>query len=404
MSEALTDALLRRAQSGWKDVWDAGKYAFGPEGYRGLKKNIRYYGGPHLGSTVNDVLDVLPELLGPGADVRDMVEGSDALTKALMKRDGIGALEGGAQLFGGLLGLGIPGSVAMFAGPGAKNANMGALQRAEDLAAQGADARKIWDETGWFQGADGKWRFEIDDSGARFDGSVPGDESRRVGDRPLVGAIGDVAVHPELMRAYPDVADVEFARVPMQKSQYGGYAGSSSRGKPLVAVAEGRGIPNERSAALHELQHDIQRREGFSGGGSASEFEAVAKAAEDALLHLSDLHSRSGFIDAFTEARRAGKLKTPRDAKEFRDSYYASSSEELWDEYAKLVRPLQDAEYLGVNLKHWDKAGNAYKRLAGEVEARNVQTRRDFTPDQRRAQPPWETEDVPRDRQIVRFR
>jgi len=295
-------------------------------------------------------------------------------------------------------------SLGMFGGVKAKTADLGALGRAHELLKQGADARKIWDETGWFQGADGKWRFEIDDSGARFDGSVPGGESRRVGDRPLVGAIGDVAVHPELMRAYPDVADVEFARVPMQKSQYGGYAGSSSRGKPLVAVAEGRGIPNERSAALHELQHDIQRREGFPGGGSASEFEAVAKAAEDALPHLSDLHSRSGFIDAFTEARREGKLKTPRDAKEFRDSYYASSSEELWDEYAKLVRPLQDAEDLGVNLKHWNKAGNAYKRLAGEVEARNVQTRRDFTPDQRRAQPPWETEDVPRDRQIVRFR
>lgn len=110
MSEALTDALLRRAQSGWKDVWDAGKYAFGPEGYRDLKKNIRYYGGPHLGSTVNDVLDILPELMGPGADVRDMVQGSDALTKALMRRDGIGALEGGAQLAAGFLGIGVPGS------------------------------------------------------------------------------------------------------------------------------------------------------------------------------------------------------------------------------------------------------------------------------------------------------
>ena len=46
---------------------------------------------------------------------------------------------------------------------------------------------------------------------------------------------------------------------------------------------------------------------------------------------------------------------------------------------------------------------NLYHRNAGEVEARNVQTRRDFTPDERRASPPWETEDVPRDRQIVRF-
>jgi hypothetical protein len=45
----------------------------------------------------------------------------------------------------------------------------------------------------------------------------------------------------------------------------------------------------------------------------------------------------------------------------------------------------------------------AYKRLAGETEARNVQTRRDFTPAERRARRPWETQDVPDDQQIVRF-
>jgi predicted GNAT family acetyltransferase len=46
---------------------------------------------------------------------------------------------------------------------------------------------------------------------------------------------------------------------------------------------------------------------------------------------------------------------------------------------------------------------NLYTRLAGETEARNVQNRRDFTPEQRRARPPWETQDVPDDQQIVRF-
>ena len=36
----------------------------------------------------------------------------------------------------------------------------------------------------------------------------------------------------------------------------------------------------------------------------------------------------------------------------------------------------------------------AYRRLAGEVEARNVQNRLNLKPDDRRMLPPWMTEDV----------
>jgi hypothetical protein len=44
-----------------------------------------------------------------------------------------------------------------------------------------------------------------------------------------------------------------------------------------------------------------------------------------------------------------------------------------------------------------------YRRLAGEVEARNVETRADMTPEQRRAQPPGTTEDVLFGEQEVRM-
>jgi hypothetical protein len=47
--------------------------------------------------------------------------------------------------------------------------------------------------------------------------------------------------------------------------------------------------------------------------------------------------------------------------------------------------------------------GFLYHRLAGEVEARNVQSRMNMTAAERRAIPPWETQDVPDDQQIVRF-
>lgn len=49
----------------------------------------------------------------------------------------------------------------------------------------------------------------------------------------------------------------------------------------------------------------------------------------------------------------------------------------------------------------YDNGFAAYKRLAGEVEARNVQARAGMTAEERRAIPPWYTEDVPRGQQIV---
>ena len=52
----------------------------------------------------------------------------------------------------------------------------------------------------------------------------------------------------------------------------------------------------------------------------------------------------------------------------------------------------------------WLAAGDerGYFRQAGEAEARNVQTRMDYTPEQRKAEAPWTTLDVPESELIVR--
>jgi len=46
-------------------------------------------------------------------------------------------------------------------------------------------------------------------------------------------------------------------------------------------------------------------------------------------------------------------------------------------------------------------ANSLYNRIAGEVEARAVQARRDLTPEQRQSRPPWLDYDVPEGQQIV---
>ena len=50
-----------------------------------------------------------------------------------------------------------------------------------------------------------------------------------------------------------------------------------------------------------------------------------------------------------------------------------------------------------------DVAHGLYQRLAGETEARNVQTRMNMSADERRATPPWDTQDIPDIDQIVRL-
>lgn len=44
---------------------------------------------------------------------------------------------------------------------------------------------------------------------------------------------------------------------------------------------------------------------------------------------------------------------------------------------------------------------DTYQRLAGEVEARNVQKRMDFSADERRQTPPWQTQDIEDEYQII---
>lgn len=56
-----------------------------------------------------------------------------------------------------------------FAGEKAKTANLDKLNQAKELQEKGVDNETIRQQTGWFQGMDGKWRFEIDDSDFRVD-------------------------------------------------------------------------------------------------------------------------------------------------------------------------------------------------------------------------------------------
>lgn len=294
----------------------------------------------------------------------------------------------------------LPVDPAIFAGVAAKTADLVALKTAREMAASGAPREAIWSKTGWFQGADQKWRFEIPDNTAGF---KPG-WSKDVED------LSQRFEHPELYSAYPPTADIQLER--MEPSDvWGRDAGVrglyrepvvTDRGDvispPEIGVNVKMDMADRRSTTLHELQHDIQRREGFAIGGSpdspevraaAQERQDTAKANADKIFNdLSD--QRDAYVDAQIAQGRPRK-----DATTIAGEFWEQNPKlkDQWDDaFTALFHPRSIADY----------RRNAYRQLAGEVEARNVQTRQNMSPSMRRQIPPWESEDVRGD-QIVRF-
>ena len=248
-----------------------------------------------------------------------------------------------------------------FAGVNAKTADKVALARAQNMEAEGAGRDAIWDETGWFKGVDGKWRFEIDDSGAKLTGAKK-------------GPLGAVIDHPELYNAYPDLSSVQ--------TQIGGRGGAyipSSKYNDEMIQA---GAEDPRSIMLHEAGgHGVQNREGFARGGNP---ENVLSKDLDAINQRMSAIVREN--DALKQKRLSSNTPWVEDAAIAKNERLY---EDLMDQRSNDFSPQNEYK--------------AYKRLAGEAEARNVQTRDAMRMRGEKPGRPWETQDVPDDQQIVRF-
>ena len=345
------------------------------------------------------------------------------------------------------------GAKRMFGGISAKNAPLDDLAKAEAMEKAGEAADDIWRATGWGRGADQKWRFEIDDSGATgheyqlspqqafsratadalFSGDSAAsarleqmkpyaskstadllDEYRRTGgeivaaaergdiERALslgesrsgldaildnmrsdYGPVSSYLKHDDLNAAYPDVSGMH-ARV--ASDDLGGARGRYFQDSPVrreqIVMNEAPTWSGPRSTALHELQHAVQQREGFARGGSPTAFVREAKAK------LADLEQQVAWIN---EQLRLSD-GTP-DYNLFLD---------MREDVRKKMRAVEGDSPYGRAVGVMEQANDQYRALAGEVEARNVQSRMDMDAATRRATPPWSTEDVPRDQQIVR--
>jgi len=288
---------------------------------------------------------------------------------------------------------------ATFGGVNAKTADRVALARAQQMEASGADRNAIWDETGWFKGVDGKWRFEIDDSKSAVTEPVRHGQRYYLNENYGANDLKASFDHPEAFTAYPDTPKIKAGNM---MDDFAAYHPEED----LITLPGTAKDP--RSVILHENQHAIQTREGFAHGGAPENFmqQKDAELARDAMNWRKEVAAKRREMpqadwiaienELVQDYRKNGIMDwLPSDQARnlARDTYNNPD-----DQLQKLI------EVYGL-----DKAVSTsspremYRRLAGETEARNVQTRRDFTPEQRRAKRPWETQDVPDDQQIVRF-
>ena len=192
-----------------------------------------------------------------------------------------------------------------FAGEKAETADLEALERAKQMQTAGVDASTILRDTGWFVGRDGKWRFEIDDSGMQYfrggdaafrrdhpeyaeyqslmakmlDGSISaaeyarmmelhgtwGGEYKRLSELIAKGnaRLPNIIDHPVLFAAYPDL---KYVRVGFDALDNGEMAKYNPLSLKLTINEKLKNAPEK--TLLHEIQHAIQQIEDFTKGSS----------------------------------------------------------------------------------------------------------------------------------------
>lgn len=316
-----------------------------------------------------------------------------------------------------------------YAGRNANGANLESLREAQEMQAAGADMESIRKATGWHEGMDGKWRWEIDDSkmeyhragDALFGRNHPeyaeqqrleqkmlygeltdteqarlraltetwGRERNRLSERVERGnaRLEDVLDHEELFRAYPQLRHV---RVVFDETPKGVLGSFSAEGNQITISEELRDAPQD--VLIHEIQHAIQNAEGFTKGSNRQYWE-------EKLTNGDEIQSK-GFQEAREKLIQFQLDEANEEVLALRDQLEKAG--ELDDAFREYDRIWEEAERRGLDKKineYYDLRENYYDQLhkpqrsvpselyyntAGEIEARDAANRRPMSSETRK--------------------
>lgn len=319
----------------------------------------------------------------------------------------------------------------MYLGERAREADTTALDTAREMEKKGESAETIRQKTGWFRGMDGKWRFEIDDSGAKYyrggdaqfrkdhpeyaryveltekmlGGSITneefaelrelaatwGAEQRRLQEMVNRGkaTLGMILDHEALFDAYPELknARIRFADLdPGTKGQYNRKYNNFSISNELRNAPE--------YTLIHEIQHAIQAEEGFSGGASPAYWEERLKNGHSlkktAAIEDADRKYQELYDSAPDEMKRL--LQARSDAmKEMDTDRWDQLEDELYDKYGEFFMQIDDADRKRSTVRFDERKRQSkefYLDTAGEIEAIDASYRSRMTAEERKNTPP----------------
>jgi site-specific DNA-cytosine methylase len=273
------------------------------------------------------------------------------------------------------------------------------------------DAKAIKMATGWEKGVDGKWRYEMPDAKIKDTLDVGGGNIVKRNEEDMLwngGKLEKAIDAPELFKLYPQLKDVRINTDAIMNDMpsNGEY---NPQTKTITIHADELKYLN--SILNHEIQHVIQHEEGFAHGGTPEQVERDFNAAK------AEWKARSYAFELEEKAKEMGGEYNQSEVEKALIQEYKDMDmpEFIPDKETRIKgfnyfargyadRSMDDA-IKRFRLDRFQRTDfdsyQEYRKLAGEVEARNVQKRLGMTDEERRNSLASETEDVNRDEQIV---
>jgi len=272
---------------------------------------------------------------------------------------------------------------AMFIGNNAKTWDKASEAKALKMERAGVSPEKIWEETGTARFKDGRWRQEIDDSQAYAKPIKKG----------AVNKLDEAISHPELFKAYPDLANVEF--------RYGDGLGQGSYSPDLNRINVGKASEAVNKNKISTSKLNQMARKAMDEG-DLLEMQKLETPYSNKALHK-QLDEQ---IAIKRKEYRDYNLQKYRDLNNPDSDFFADLDVSLHEtthglqhkeKFAQggspremLAKLQEDMPLTPKNELELDSI-IAYQKLGGEAEARLVELRRNMTPAQRRANFPYDT-------------
>lgn len=299
---------------------------------------------------------------------------------------GIAGLATSALMWGGVRPEGMGKREAgMFAGPGSRGYRLQDEQMARRMEKIGKDPEAIWQATGMAKGPSGQWYREIPDNLMEVKDSLD-PVWKKAQKEPI--PLSEVVSHDRLQEEYPGILDKVKIKVDLSLGALGSYNPQTkllTLSSPAILQLTGEKQPwkSPRSVIAHELQHYIQAQEGMPGGAS------VAYMAQQAQKSIDYLYNRSESLFQQIQSVENGEPHPQ-----------GKTVQDLVSEYEKVNKKIGEFEKKSPTGRS-AKAEDLYAREAGEVQARNTQTRLRMTEEERAAKSPFQTQDYPNREQVI---